>query len=207
MADLYANFEELRQANVYDEDYHLLMAVRPSSKIAFVTPHGGGIEVGCTELCIVSAGTVHSYYCFEGWMSSGNGDLHITSTNFDEANGLKVIHDSHYTVSYHGYYDSTNKNTKVGGMDLELKHMIYDNLISAGFSAEIEPDSSPITGQDPDNLVNENKRGKGVQLELSTAQRNAFFGTNTRADRRNTITAEMTAYVKCVMDAVNAYVK
>jgi phage replication-related protein YjqB (UPF0714/DUF867 family) len=207
MADLYGNFEELRQANIYGEDYHILMAVRPSSKIAFVTPHGGGVEVGCSELCIFSAGTEHSLYAFEGWKSSGNGDLHITSTNFDEVNGLNVIHDSHYTVSYHGYYDATNKNTKCGGMDLELKHLIYENLINAGFNAEIEPDNSPITGQDPDNLVNENKRGKGVQLELSTAQRNAFFGTNTRADRRNTVTTEFNNYVKCVMDALNTYVK
>lgn len=205
MADLYNNFEELRLAKKYGKDYHILMAVRPS-KIAFVTPHGGGIETGCTELCIFSAGTEHSLYCFEGWMSSGNSDLHITSTHFDEPNGLKIIKDSHYTISYHGYSD-TVKNTKCGGLDLELKHLIYDNLRSAGFSAEIEPDDSPITGQDPDNLVNANKRGLGVQLELSTAQRNAFFGTNTRAERRNTVTTEFNNYVKCVMDALKVYVK
>jgi phage replication-related protein YjqB (UPF0714/DUF867 family) len=205
MADLYASFEELRKANTYGDDYHLLMAVRPS-KVAYVTPHGGGIETGCSELCIFSAGTEHSLYAFEGWMSSGNGDLHITSTHFDEPNGLKIIRDSYYTVSYHGYSDSV-KNTKCGGLDLELKHMIYDNLIKAGFSAEIEPDNSPITGQDPDNLVNANKRGLGVQLELSTAQRNAFFGTNTRAERRNTVTTEFNNYVKCITDAIDAYVK
>jgi len=205
MADLYKNYKELRQANKYGQDYHLLYGVRPS-KIAYVTPHGGGIEAGATELCLFSAGTEHSYYCFEGWKASGNTDLHITSTNFDEPNGLWIIKNSFYTVSYHGYSD-TVKNTKCGGMDLELKHMIYDNLLSAGFSAEIEPDESPITGQDPDNLVNANKRGLGVQLELSTAQRNAFFGTNTRVGRRNTVNAEFNSYVKAVTDAVNAYVK
>jgi phage replication-related protein YjqB (UPF0714/DUF867 family) len=206
MADLYANFEELRKANAYGKDYHLLMAVRPS-KIAFVTPHGGGIEGGTTELCLFSAGTEHSMYCLEGWKSSGNSDLHVTSTHFDEPNALKIISESHYTVSYHGYYDNVNKNTKCGGMDLKLKHLIYENLINAGFGAEIEPDDSLITGQDPDNLVNANKRGMGVQLEISTAQRNAFFGTNTIKDRRNSVNAEFHSYIACVMSALQEYVK
>jgi phage replication-related protein YjqB (UPF0714/DUF867 family) len=206
MADLYANFEELRKANVYGDDYHLLVSLR-NSPIAYVAPHGGGIEGGCTELTIFSAGSEHSYYCFEGWRSSGNGDLHVTSTNFDEPNGLHLVGKSSYSVSYHGYGDSTNKNTKVGGLDLQLKHMIYDNLLSAGFGAEIEPDDSPITGLDPNNIINANKRGKGVQLELSTAQRNAFFGTNTRAERRNTVNDEFRRYVEAVTSAVNAYVK
>jgi phage replication-related protein YjqB (UPF0714/DUF867 family) len=205
VTDLYANFEELREANVYGEDYHLLVSLR-NSPIAYVAPHGGGIEGGCTELTIFSAGSAHSYYCFEGWMPSGNSDLHITSTHFNEPNGLHLVGKSDYTVSYHGYYDSTNKNTKVGGLDLQLKHMIYDNLLSAGFNAEIEPDDSPITGLNPDNIVNGNRRGLGVQLELSTAQRNAFFDTNTRAERRNTTNAEFHSYVEAVTSAVNAYV-
>jgi phage replication-related protein YjqB (UPF0714/DUF867 family) len=203
MADLYKNFEELRQALSYIGDYHILIGVE-KSPVLFTAIHGGGIETGCSELALLSGiRGKHSYYAFEGWKSSGNGDLHITSTNFDEPNGLNMVAQSEITVSYHGYGDSTNKNTKVGGLDRELRQRIYDNLIKAGFTAEILPDSDPISGTDDGNITNNNKRGMGVQLELSTAQRNAFFGTNTRAERRNTVTAEFDNYVKAVLTAIN----
>jgi phage replication-related protein YjqB (UPF0714/DUF867 family) len=205
MADLYANFDELRKANVYLQDYNIRFGMR-NSKITFFAIHGGGIESGCSELAIYSAGTEHSYYCFEGFKASGNGDLHITSTHFNEPNGLDVVSQGHYLVSYHGYSSST-KNTKVGGLDMPLKHLIHNELLAAGFSSEIEPDDSAITGQEPDNIVNRGRRGMGVQLEISTAQRTAFFGTNTRAGRLATINDEFKNYVACVQRALDKYVK
>ena len=205
MADLYANFEALRQANVYQTDYNIRFGMR-NSKITFFAIHGGGIESGCSELTVYSAGTEHSYYLFEGFKASGNTDLHITSTNFNEPNGLAVVSQGHYVVSYHGY-SSTTKNTKIGGLDLALKKLIQNELIAAGFTCEIEPDDSSITGQEPDNIVNIGRRNKGVQLEISTAQRNAFFGTNTRAQRLATINDEFKNYVACVMRALDKYVQ
>jgi len=37
-----------------------------------------------------------------------------------------------------------------------------------------------------DNIVNRTLLGMGAQLELTTPLRSAMFGTNTRADRKNT---------------------
>jgi phage replication-related protein YjqB (UPF0714/DUF867 family) len=207
MADLYNNFEELRETVGYETSYHVLMGVRKSN-VLFTAIHGGGIETGCTELALLSGKTSnHSYYCFEGWMSSGNGDLHITSTNFDEPNGVKAFADSEYTISYHGYYDSTNKHTQIGGLDTELAQLVYDKLVLAGFSAEILPFGDPISGSMTDNITNTNKRGKGVQLEISTAQRNAFFDVNTRKERRNTTNAEFNAYMNAVLSAVSEFLE
>ncbi|MCY8668785.1 poly-gamma-glutamate hydrolase family protein [Bacillus haynesii] len=206
MADLFNSFEELRQSMGYGTDYHILMGVRPSN-VLFTAIHGGGIELGCTELALLSAGSTHSYYCFEGWRSSGNGDLHITSTHFDEPNGKKLVADSEITVSYHGYSDSNNKHTKVGGLERELRKSVYDKLIEAGFSAEILPDSDSISGTEKFNITNTNRRVKGVQLELSTAQRNAFFDVNTRAERRNTTNAEFDNYVNAILSAINEFEK
>ncbi|MGF9741578.1 poly-gamma-glutamate hydrolase family protein [Priestia megaterium] len=203
MADLYANFEALRKVNVYGTDYHILYGER-NPVVTFFCPHGGGIESGCSELTIYSAGQNYSYYCFEGFRASGNTDLHITSTNFDEPNCKAIVSKATYTVSYHGYSD-TVKNTKVGGLDFALKKRIQNKLIAGGFTAEIEPDDSSITGQEPDNIVNRNLRGKGVQLEISTPQRNAFFGTNTRSQRMATITQEFKNYVACVLSAIEEY--
>lgn len=203
MADLYNDFEELRTALGYGTDYHLLIGAR-KSPILFTAIHGGGIESGCTELAMFSAKRQNaSYYCFEGWKASGNTDLHITSTHFDEPNGRRMVADSEVTISYHGYSDTTNKNTKVGGGDLVLRQKILDALKQAGFNAELVSDSDPIAGVNDENIVNSNKRGMGVQLEISTAQRNAYFGTNTRSERRNTTNAEFDKYVKAVLSTLN----
>jgi len=207
MADLYNNFEELRKDVGYESTYHILMGVRPSN-VLFTAIHGGGIETGCTELALLSGQTSkHSYYCFEGWKSSGNGDLHITSTNFDEPNGVHLVAESEYTISYHGYGDSTNKHTQIGGRDTELRKLVYDKLVEAGFSCEILPFGDTIAGSMENNITNTNKRGKGVQLELSTAQRNAFFDVNTRAGRRTSTNAEFHAYMNAVLSAVSEFLE
>lgn len=202
---MYSNFEELRQATTYEDDYHILMAKR-NSDITFVTIHGGGIELGCSELALLSAGSEHSYYCFEGWRGSNNGDLHITSTHFDEPNGIQMHKDAKYLVSYHGFYDANNKHTKIGGLDRELRERVLAKFTANGISAEILPDSDPISGTDYGNIVNSTKRRMGLQLEISTAQRNAFFDVNTRAGRRTSTNAEFDLYTSCVKEALDEYI-
>jgi phage replication-related protein YjqB (UPF0714/DUF867 family) len=197
MSDLYASFSELQAAEVYGEDYHIQYGVRPSN-ILMIAPHAGGIEVGTSELTMEVAGDEHSYYLFEGYKSSGNSSLHITSTNFDEPNAIRIIESSEYLISFHGYGDSSNKMTKIGGLNRELRAKVHKALMDRGFNVEILDDSDPISGTDPDNLSNRTRSGMGVQLELSTAQRDAFFGTNTRAERRNTKTDELREYARAI---------
>lgn len=205
MADKYRDFDALRKDNVYESDYHVLMG-KGTSKVLFMTPHGGGIESGCTELCMFSAGKEHSYYSFEGWRSSGNTSLHITSTHFDEPNGIRLMKEADYTVSYHGYGDSTNQNTKIGGLDYELMALIKKNFEAVGIPCELEPQTSNIAGAEPSNIVNINRRGKGVQLEMSTVQRSMIFDTNTRSGRRTSMNAEFYKYMNAVVTAVETHV-
>jgi phage replication-related protein YjqB (UPF0714/DUF867 family) len=204
MADLYENFAALKAANVYGVDYHIFMSSR-NSPVLYFAIHGGGIEGGSSELTMFAAGANDSAYCFEGFRSSNNGDLHITSTHFDEPNLLDFTQRHAILVSFHGYGDSANKHTKLGGMDTELREMIRQNLVQAGFSVEIEPTDSDIAGADPDNIVNKSSRGMGVQLEISTLQRSSFFGTNTRDERRHTTNAEFNSYLNAVKSAVADY--
>jgi phage replication-related protein YjqB (UPF0714/DUF867 family) len=58
--------------------------------VAVIAPHGGGIEPGTSELATAIAGDDFSLYLFEGLKSAGNGELHITSTNFDEPISAKA---------------------------------------------------------------------------------------------------------------------
>jgi phage replication-related protein YjqB (UPF0714/DUF867 family) len=198
VADTYSSFSALAAAKKYDSEYRIRLAPR-FSKVLVAGIHGGGIETGVSEMANYAMEKHQfSLYLFEGTKSSANSELHITSTVFDEPLGLKSFARSEYSVAFHGYGDSTNKNTKIGGADRLLREQMAFALVRAGFSCEILPDEDPISGTQADNIVNKNRRGMGVQLELSTAQRNAFFGTNTSAERRNTQTAEFYNY----MDAV-----
>ncbi|WP_082232701.1 poly-gamma-glutamate hydrolase family protein [Halobacillus massiliensis] len=198
----YGSFTELKKDNVEEHDFKISSIVQPSH-ILILAIHGGGIEPGCSELAYKTAelGSC-SLYCLEGVKSKGNYDLHIDSTLFDEPSALNICKQNSYTLSYHGYEENYKKMTLVGGRDFSLREKVYEALISAGFQAEIMPDSSPLAGIHPDNIVNKNKRGMGVQLEISTVQRNAFFEKNTRIGRQHTQTEEFQKYVRAVFDAI-----
>lgn len=172
------------------------------SDVLFTAIHGGGIEGGTSELAMFSGALGYDFYCFEGWRSSGNTDLHVTSTNFDEPNAVRIHKRFDYVVSYHGYYAREDYNTKIGGLDEELKEVVLDKLLEAGFNAEIEPPESSISGVNPSNITNMNKRGMGLQLEISTPQRSAFFETNSRPQRRHTTTEEFHKYIETIIEAV-----
>jgi Poly-gamma-glutamate hydrolase len=82
----------------------LVRRARP--KFALVAPHGGGIEPGTSELADAIAGSDLSFYTFEGLKSSGNTDLHITSTRFDEPMCLTLLASSSVVVTLHGEHST-----------------------------------------------------------------------------------------------------
>ena len=169
MADTYPNYQTLSENEVEGVDYQIVSTPRSSTK-SVIAIRGGGIETGTSEIVVDIAGSTYSSYLFEGLKSSGNGDLHITSTRFDEPKGLALVASSARCLSIHGYSD-TVKNTKIGGADIALKTKVRDELIKAGFTVEMLPENDPLAGTDPDNIVNKCTSKAGVQLELSTAQR------------------------------------
>ncbi|MBS4206725.1 poly-gamma-glutamate hydrolase family protein [Bacillus sp. FJAT-50079] len=201
MSDTYKNFKELSAVENNESDYLLSYKVR-TSNILFFTPHGGGIEPGCSELTIGSAGENFSYYVFEGHKLSGNHVLHITSTRFDEPNLLKILPLHDYVVSYHGYSDSNKANTKIGGLDDERKEGCLKALIEANFSAEIVPPGEPLNGLHPNNVTNKGISGKGLQLEISTLQRSLMFGINTATRRKSTQNEIFRRYVKAILSCL-----
>jgi len=200
MADLYANFKELAAANKEGVDYRITVKDRGLQKVA-IAIHGGAIEGGTSELAKAFAEDTHSsLYLFEGTKSSGNTDLHVTSTHFDEPQGLKLVKRSVLCVSFHGYSSST-KHTLIGGADIDRKEKVFAALQAAGFSCELVSENSGLAGREPENIVNKTLAYKGVQLEISTAQRSAMFGTNTSAGREGSKTAEFARYLEAVKQA------
>lgn len=82
MADKYATFSLLAESMREGRDFRRRRRKRRVAT-AVIAPHGGGIEPGTSEVADAVAADDFSFYAFEG-IKSKNGDLHITSTRFDE---------------------------------------------------------------------------------------------------------------------------
>lgn len=172
LEDTYRDYAELAEHETEGEDY--LRTVRyGGTDVAHIAIHGGATEPPSTDLADYSADSGgHSFYSFAGIKPDSNQVLHITATRFDEPKALKLVDASTYTVSWHGAAGDV-PTTYVGGLDEELRDAVRAELRAAGFSA---PDSIPdrLEGISPRNIVNKNRRGTGVQLEITEAQCERF---------------------------------
>jgi phage replication-related protein YjqB (UPF0714/DUF867 family) len=177
-ADVYKNFQQLKARQDRNIDYRISYHNGPSSTLVMAI-HGGSIEPGTCKLAKeVAKRSGADWYTFEGIKKKNNGTLHITSTRFNEPRAVSLVAQSNKTLSIHGCTGSS-KITYVGGRDKQLAAKVRSKLKAAGF--KIGTASSHLNGSSKYNICNENKINKGVQLEISKAQRNAFFsgGKNT----------------------------
>lgn len=192
--DTYSSYAELAANETEGVDYERSTRSGDTG-VAHIAVHGGGIERPTTELADYAAEFGgHAFATFEGIKSTGNSILHITSTNFDEPRTVEVVEKSDYTVSWHGAAGDEAK-TYVGGRDTDLRDAVREELRDEGFAVPSEiPDG--LKGESPDNIVNRNDRGKGVQLELTRRQRDLLMpnGTPVKA---------MDAYIAAVERAID----
>lgn len=174
MADLYPNYAALAAAETEGTDYERRVVSVPGATWCSIAVHGGGIEAGSGELARAVGDGLMDHYEFAGLKSSNNTSLHITSTNFDEPMAEAMVTGATRCLSFHGYAgDSGVPMTAIGGLDESLVTRVQDSLERAGFAVTTAP--SEIAGTNPDNICNRTLVGAGVQLELSRAQREAFF--------------------------------
>lgn len=171
--DVYANYADLAAHESEGTDYRRIQRVPVGARVAHIAIHGGAIEAPTTQLADHAAGTRYAFYSFEGIKASGNSTLHITSTRFDEPRALKVVTGVDYTVSWHAA-SGAKATTYVGGRDTKLIGKVTAELRAAGFTVATSVPEE-IGGDSPRNIVNKNRRGMGVQLELSRGQREQFF--------------------------------
>lgn len=207
MPDTYINFAALAAVETLGTDYRIRSRERDALWLIMAI-HGGGIETGTSELCRAVAGEEESgpwwsEYRFEGIKGSGNSVLHITATNFDEPHGLAIVDRHVGAVSLHGT-SGNDPITYLGGLDTFMRNRIGAKLTEAGFITELA--TGGLAGTDPDNIANKGILSMGVQLEITTAQRSAWFGTNTAADRWATRNTTFQAYVTALRLAINGAV-
>ena len=163
MTDTYKNYGELKVHEEIEKDYKISIS-NIGSKTTIIAPHGGKIEPQTSDIAKHIATEKYNYYCFEGIKTEDNGCLHLTSHNFDEPNAVKLISDSDIVVAIHACTGNSG-TVYLGGTDQILKNSIADELETKGIN--ISKDHPRFKGLNPNNICNQGKRKKGVQLEIS----------------------------------------
>ena len=71
-------------------------------------------------------------WIFEGLLSSGNSDLHVTSTEYDDPIALELVQNARRCISLHGFSDAAaNGKSQIGGRDTELKCIVLEGIDSS----------------------------------------------------------------------------
>lgn len=203
MVDTYFNYPDLAANEIYGQAYDIRTATGRPLDWTSIAIHGGGIEGGSGEVARSVADNLCSWYEFRGLLPSGNARLHITSTNFNEPIAQDMVGKSGRTLSFHGFTGDGTALTAIGGLDLNLKAVVTARLTAAGFAVTTAPQE--IGGNNPLNIVNENRISAGVQIEMSAALRQSFFpgNTTTRAVRDSGArTPQFWAYVTAIRSAM-----
>ncbi len=194
--DKYKNFEELQNNETEGIDFTIRLQ-EIVSNWAVITPHGGGIEPGTSELVRAIAGNDYSYYSFEGTKNSKNIDLHITSEYFDERLGNEIVQSSKNVIVFHGCTGYPDK-ILIGGLDLKNRALLASLLNETGFIVDNTPPPD-LSGSKPDNICNRGKSKKGIQLELDTTVRKRLFKGLNRKGRKEKL-SEFYSLVKTVKE-------
>ena len=186
MADVYPNYKALRDAEEENVDFRVVTETR-NMDVLVAALHGGGIEPGTSEIAERIAAEELSVYLFEGIKPSGNGHLHMTSTQFDEPRGIVLASAHNRVLTVHGCEDGRPKrhDAFVGGRDGQMKDRLRDVLLAAGFRVDAD---LWTPGEERLNFCNRGASGAGGQLEISSCLRARMFASLKRAGRRQPTT-------------------
>jgi phage replication-related protein YjqB (UPF0714/DUF867 family) len=167
--DRFQNFSQLRKELVRGIDYDICVT-RRDSPVAIIAPHGGKIEAGTSQIARAIAGDDYSLYLFEGLICRPHHEIHITSHKFDEPCCVKLVSQCDVIVAIHGRKDKTDKKSVyLGGLDIELRNAISEQLKQKGFPTQCHGHQFP--GKCRMNICNRGRREAGVQLELPRSLR------------------------------------
>ncbi|WP_173917249.1 poly-gamma-glutamate hydrolase family protein [Halobacillus sp. Marseille-Q1614] len=203
----FCSFYELREVYEEGEDWEIEKSSAGNERWLVSAIHGGGIEEATSTLAEAIAGSSYPFYSFKGRLKSNNfSNLHITSTRFDEPEALEMVANAEYHISIHGSAGDEPK-TMIGGLDKDMKEIVSRHLEENGFEVAVTPEH--LNGDHPDNFTNKTKTERGVQLEITRAQRKAFFknGDISFSSRNNSSnqTEEFKIYVEAIQSSMKEY--
>ena len=206
--DYYRSMTDLLKDTQEGKDWTKENTNRHSNVLIFA-PHGGNIEKGTTELtkAIANKGN-YDYYAFNGTRNKNNSQLHVTSTNYNDPDLINRNYNKEVSISIHGAGQSQGKNTVlIGGRDEKLIQLISKEL--SAFKFNVQRSLGHLAGIDTNNVVNYNKKGQGVQLELTPDLRKSFFSngddsSKARKDEKNW-TSTMDHFATAINNAIRKY--
>lgn len=172
MKDIYSSYRELAGDQAEGTDFRIVSRAGRSD-IVVMAIHGGGIEPATDLLADAIAGQLHGYYAFIGLKPSGNRELHLASTCFDEPRGVASATEARRVVSIHGS-NIHSLHVGIGGKDEVLKKRLAAGLANFGGSVETLRGGTQ-GGMHPNNICNRCQRRAGVQLEISRKLRERMF--------------------------------
>lgn len=126
--------------------HYRIISSLPVSKVCVISPHGGKIEPGTSELVKAIAGDDFSWYLFEG-IQEGRGNkkqLHIKGQLFDEPKAVTFVGQRPFVLALHGYSSATPR-TFIGGRNQAARERIRDLLRMGAFDV-------PVFGKTPANI-------------------------------------------------------
>ncbi|MGB2568050.1 poly-gamma-glutamate hydrolase family protein [Micromonospora citrea] len=158
-----------------EEAYDLTWTVTDSPLIV-VAPHGGAIEPRTSEIASAIAGPEHTQCQFKGKLPAGQNfpRLHVTSVNWDVEECLILIRQRTHALSIHGMAGS-DKTVHIGGLDAAKGAQLATALEAIDGINVVYPATGNVAGTLPENFVNKDADGAGVQLELTYALRMELF--------------------------------
>ncbi|MFJ6432828.1 poly-gamma-glutamate hydrolase family protein [Streptomyces sp. NPDC091416] len=211
-----------KRHEAFDNDKATTPLPRLTSVLAI---HGGGIEMGTSELCLgiagyrpdtlapVTAGApVHDYWMLEGMRTSNNGELHVTASHCDDPVARSMAAGSANVLSLHGCTatqagapTSRPEAVVVGGLNTRFRQLLSTKLSDAGFQV-LKGDPDDINGDLPENICNRTLTGEGGgQLEITTELRQSLFGNFSGAgNRAATTNADFWKFTNACRDAIAA---
>lgn len=198
MADRYANFQALAQAEQEGLDFRIF-TIQRQARFVIIAPHGGNIEPGSSEIAAALAGQDQALYLFEGIKYYGNGALHITSARFDEPRCIELLQTVQTAITVHGESSDTQQ-VYLGGLDTDLKSHLEAALRAAEFSIAVHHNPR-MQGVHPANVCNRAQSGRGVQIEIARGLRETFFASMSE-DGRQLPTPRCAEFVRAVRNAL-----
>jgi len=175
MPDKYSSFRELRRHHTENVDYKISLR-ELDSDLCVLSPHGGGIEPGVSELVRAIANDDFSWYLFEGLLRHDNwSTLHITSHLFDEPPAIVFANQHIAVLAIHGERGEAAEATYLGGRNTRAKQTLADALRNVGFNVPVETPPN-LLAKETRNICNRCSSGEGVQLEITRRACAPFAG-------------------------------
>ncbi|WP_018608177.1 poly-gamma-glutamate hydrolase family protein [Uliginosibacterium gangwonense] len=202
MKDKYANFAQLVSSEP-EGSYRIALCQRGSA-IALIAPHAGRIGVGISEICRSVAGKDLTYYLFEGCKPDNNADLHISSSRFDEPQGLEVAKSAQIVATIIHCRSGRELFINVGGLASQLVYTTTDILRRGGYAVgrHIKP---ALRGLDQGDICNRGSTGQGLQLELSHGLRRKLIADADEMERFSTVLRAAFRKHIALMDSVSRH--